>query len=172
MRVAKGAFGQVLTQKLVQGLSVARACRHMGHSRQAYYKSRHRERQRQQQTCQVVSMVTALRVRQPRLGTRELHTCWASRCGRRDQSRAYNKTTDSHHRCLRHPNLLKAGEGQIGDAHRAPGQFGGGKCGDELWTTARRAEDGQIWPAKSGSYNGVDCPLPKRLRLGRSDTEA
>jgi len=86
--------------------------------------------------------------------------------------RAYNKTTDSHHRCLRHPNLLKAGEGQIGDAHRAPGQFGGGKCGDELWTTARRAEDGQIWPAKSGSYNGVDCPLPKRLRLGRSDTEA
>lgn len=67
------AFGQVLTQKLVQGLSVTWACRYMGHSRQAYYQGRHRERKRQQQAWRVVSMVTALRVRQPKLGTRKLH---------------------------------------------------------------------------------------------------
>ena len=27
--------------------------------------------------------------------------------------RAYHKTTDSHHRFRRHPNLLKAGEGRV-----------------------------------------------------------
>ncbi|WP_447922536.1 IS3 family transposase [Achromobacter aegrifaciens] len=132
VRVKKN-FGQVLTQKLVQGLSVARACRYMGRSRQAYYKGRHRERERQQQACQVVSMVTALRVRQPKLGTRKLHHVLRQplreagiKAGRDAlfdilrsarmlvrPRRAYHKTTDSHHRFRRHPNLLKAGEGQV-----------------------------------------------------------
>lgn len=105
----------------------------MGHSRQAYYKSRHRERERQQQACQVVSMVTAMRVRQPRLGTRKLHHVLREplrqsgiKAGRDAlfdilrsarllvmPRRAYHKTTDSHHRFRRHPNLLKAGAGQV-----------------------------------------------------------
>lgn len=111
---------------------MARACRYMGHSRQAYYKGRHRERERQQQACQVVSMVTALRVRQPKLGTRKLHHVLRQplreagiKAGRDAlfdilrsarmlvrPRRAYHKTTDSHHRFRRHPNLLKAGQDQ------------------------------------------------------------
>lgn len=105
----------------------------MGHSRQAYYKSRHKEHERQQQACQVVSMVTALRVRQPKLGTRKLHHVLGQplreagiKAGRDAlfdilrsarmlvrPRRAYHKTTDSHHRFRRHPNLLKEGEGQV-----------------------------------------------------------
>ncbi len=105
----------------------------MGHSRQAYYKGRHRERERQQQACQVVSMVTALRARQPTLGTRKLHHVLRQplreagiKVGRDalfdilrsarmlvKPRRAYHKTTDSHHRFRCHPNLLKAGEGQV-----------------------------------------------------------
>lgn len=105
----------------------------MCHSRQAYYKSKHRERERQQQACRVVSMVTALRVRQPRSGTRRLHHILGQplreagiKAGRDAlfdilhsarllvrPRRAYHKTTDSHHHFRRHPNLLKAGEGQV-----------------------------------------------------------
>lgn len=35
VRVVKNAFGQVLLQNLIAGLSVKRACQHMGQSRQA-----------------------------------------------------------------------------------------------------------------------------------------
>lgn len=72
------------------------------------------------------------RLRQPRLGTRKLHNLMHSEpevsvkvgrdClfdilrGRRElvpRKRAYHKTTNSHHRFHRHPNLLKEGPSQV-----------------------------------------------------------
>jgi putative transposase len=114
-------------------LNVSRACRYIGISRQAYYKARQSQRERAEQTSQVLDLVRARRLHQPRLGTRKLHhllspTLQAAgiklgRDGLFDRlrqahllvppRRAYHKTTDSHHRFRRHPNLLKAGEGQV-----------------------------------------------------------
>lgn len=74
-----------------------------------------------------------LRLCQPRLGTRKLHhllskplaqaQCALGRDAMFDvlreahmlvlPKRAYHKTTDSHHRFRRHPNLLKDGPGQV-----------------------------------------------------------
>lgn len=105
----------------------------MGISRQAYYKSRHSEARRHDQACQVVAMATQVRLRQPRLGTRKLHHVLHEplrqagiKVGRDalfdilrnarllvPGRRAYHKTTDSHHRFRRHPNLLKAGPDQV-----------------------------------------------------------
>ena len=73
------------------------------------------------------------RARQPRVGTRKLHHLIEPKLQAagialgRDrlfdvlrearllvpQRRAYHKTTDSHHRFRKHPNLLKSGEGCI-----------------------------------------------------------
>jgi len=78
----------------------------------------------------VVQLVHDRRVRQPRLGTRKLHHLLRQPLGQagirlgRDALfdvlrnarmpvpvwRAYHKTTDSHHRFRRYPNLLKAGD--------------------------------------------------------------
>lgn len=104
----------------------------MGISRQAYYK---RNRAFDAKTCQdqkIVDFVLEKRRRQPRLGTRKLHYLMgseapASLCVGRDRlfavlrearalvprKRAYHKTTHSHHRFRRHPNLLKAGPEQV-----------------------------------------------------------
>jgi putative transposase len=102
-------------------------------SRQAYYKARQSQRERTQQTRQVLELVHAQRLRQPRLGTRKLHYLLSPalqaagiKLGRdalfdrlREAQllvaprRAYHKTTNSHHRFRRHPNLLKAGDGQV-----------------------------------------------------------
>ena len=110
-----------------------RACRYIGMSRQAYYKARQSQRERTQQTRQVLELVHAQRLRQPRLGTRKLHYLLSPalqaagiKLGRdalfdrlREAQllvaprRAYHKTTNSHHRFRRHPNLLKAGDGQV-----------------------------------------------------------
>lgn len=103
----------------------------MGISRQAYYK---RNRALDARACQdraVLDFVLEKRRRQPRLGTRKLHYLMSSeaelplRVGRdrlfailrnaRElvvRKRAYHKTTNSHHRFRRHPNLLKAGPEQ------------------------------------------------------------
>lgn len=74
-----------------------------------------------------------VRLRQPRLGTRKLHHLLAPELAQagiavgRDRlfdllraarllvpmRRAYHKTTHSHHRFRRHPNLLKEGPGQV-----------------------------------------------------------
>ncbi len=101
----------------------------MGISRQAHHQwQRHRvgEETRHER---VVELVQGKRLHQPRLGTRELHhlirpILAAEGLGiGRDTlfdllrwnrllvtpRRAYHKTTDSHHRFRRHPNLLKAG---------------------------------------------------------------
>lgn len=104
----------------------------MSISRQAYYKRNHAFDARVRQDQDVVYFGLEKRRRQPRLGTRKLHYLMnaeapASLCVGRDRlftilrearelvprKRAYHKTTDSHHRFRRHPNLLKAGPAQI-----------------------------------------------------------
>lgn len=114
-------------------MTVASACRHMGVSRQAYYQGRQRSEQRSARSEVVVELVKQKRLRQPRLGTRKLHHLLqgplkqAGATLGRDAMfdvlrharmlvatrRAYHKTTDSHHRFRRHPNLVKVGPDQI-----------------------------------------------------------
>jgi putative transposase len=105
----------------------------MGLSRQAYYQGQQRHAQRECRAEVVVKLVRDWRVRQPRLGTRKLHHLLHEPLAQvgmglgRDalfdvlrnagmlvpQRRAYHKTTDSHHRFRRHPNLLKEGEQRV-----------------------------------------------------------
>jgi len=105
----------------------------MGISRQAYYQGLERQDEVRQCNERVIELVRSKRLRQPRLGTRKLHhLLWSSfeyeglKVGRDalfdilrqshmlvPPKRAYHKTTDSHHRFRRHPNLLKAGDRQI-----------------------------------------------------------
>ena len=105
----------------------------MGISRQAYYQRHQRERQCQDRAQAIVNLVRPIRLRQPRVGTRKLHAMLGAafaqasiKVGRdalfdilRQErllvtpQRAYHKTTDSHHRFRRHPNLLKAGPEQV-----------------------------------------------------------
>ena len=104
----------------------------MGISRQAYYKRNRAVDARAHQDQQVVDFVLEKRRRQPRLGTRKLHYLMSTEAEAqvivgRDRlfsilrearelvprKRAYHKTTHSHHRFRRHPNLLKAGPEQV-----------------------------------------------------------
>jgi putative transposase len=105
----------------------------MGISRQAYYQGRQRNAELCQRAETVVKLVNEQRLRQPRLGTRKLHHLLGERLEQagaglgRDAMfdvlrnarmlvptrRAYHKTTDSHHRFRRHPNLVKDGPEQI-----------------------------------------------------------
>lgn len=101
----------------------------MGISRQAWYQSLQRERRREIQAQDIIEQVTTIRLQQPRLGTRKLHDLLRQqaepalhvgrdrlfqilRCSRLlvMPKRAYHKTTNSHHRFYRHPNLLKGGK--------------------------------------------------------------
>lgn len=78
------------------------------------------------------AFVTRIRCRQPRIGTRKLHYLLNTQADKtlnigRDRlfnlldeyrllvpvKRAYHKTTNSHHRYYRHPNLLKPSPGQV-----------------------------------------------------------
>lgn len=117
----------------MKGLSVSRACHYMGMSRQAYYQGRQRHARCMERAQTVVQWVRQQRMRQPRVGTRKLHYMLREplqeagiKMGRDalfdvlrsarllvPNRRAYHKTTDSHHRFRRHPNLLKAGEDQV-----------------------------------------------------------
>ena len=101
-------------------------------SRQAYYQSLNRAHARDRHAVQIVEQVMQVRRTQPRLGTRKLqHVLREPLCALglsvgRDAlfallrqarllvvpRRAYHKTTNSHHRFHRHPNLLKAGPAQ------------------------------------------------------------
>jgi len=104
----------------------------MAISRQAYYQRNQRQDARQVGDQRVVEFVREQRIRQPRLGTRKLHYLLQQQplqglqVGRdrlfdilRNQRllvmrrRSYHKTTQSHHRFHRHPNLLKAGPEQV-----------------------------------------------------------
>lgn len=104
----------------------------MGISRQAYYKRNRADIARLALDQKVVDFVAQKRLRQPRMGTRKLHYLLhcqpqhALKVGRDrlfsilrerrllvTRKRAYHKTTDSHHRFRRHPNLLKSGPDQV-----------------------------------------------------------
>lgn len=102
-------------------------------SRQAYYQGLRRQDEVRQCNERVIELVRSKRLRQPRLGARKLHhllsdsfTSEGLKVGRDalfgilrmshmlvSPKRAYHKTTNSHHRFRRHPNLLKAGSGQV-----------------------------------------------------------
>lgn len=112
---------------------MSRACQYWGMSRQAYYQGRRRHAQGVQRAQAVVELVRQQRMRQPRVGTRKLHHMLREPLQRQGMTlgrdalfdvlrnhrllvanrRAYHKTTDSHHRFRRHPNLLKAGPQQV-----------------------------------------------------------
>lgn len=109
---------------------MARACRHFGISRQAFYQAGHRHQRRGAANDTALALVNDCRARQPRIGARKLHHLIEPKLQAagihlgRDrlfdvlrearllvpQRRAYHKTTDSHHRFRKHPNLLKPGE--------------------------------------------------------------
>ena len=83
--------------------------------------------------AKVLALVKEVRLRQPRLGDRKLQHIIAPKLAESGRQigrdalfdllrwarmlvvprRAYHKTTDSHHRFRRHPNLLKVGEDQV-----------------------------------------------------------
>ncbi len=104
----------------------------MGISRQAYYKRNRAYAARLVLDQKVADFVTQKRLRQPRMETRKLH--YLMHCQPQHElqvgrdrlfsilrerhllvarNRAYYKTTDSHHRFRRHPNLLKPGPDQV-----------------------------------------------------------
>lgn len=105
----------------------------MGTSRQAYYQGLQRTSDRSHRAQVVEQLVQEQRLRQPRLGTRKLHHLLREPLQRKGLTlgrdamfyvlrnarmlvptcRAYHKTTDSHHRFRRHPNLVKEGPQQI-----------------------------------------------------------
>lgn len=105
----------------------------MGISRQAHYQWQHRRADDAAKCERVVDLVKEKRLRQPRLGTRKLHHLLRPALAAEGLSlgrdalfdllrwnrllvvtrRAYHKTTNSHHRFRRHPNLLKAGPEQV-----------------------------------------------------------
>lgn len=105
----------------------------MGMSRQAYYQQVQQEQINHSNAQRVIAMVNHIRMNQPRIGTRKLHQLLGPgfvqaqlKVGR-DQlfdilrqsrlliqpHRAYHKTTQSHHRFRKHPNLLKHGPKQV-----------------------------------------------------------
>ena len=109
-------------------MSLAKACKFVGLSRQAYYQQIRAEAALQERDNKVVELVREVRRRQPRIGGRKLHYLLHSRLSDagiklgRDglfatlkrarllvaPTRAYHKTTDSFHRFYKHPNLLKS----------------------------------------------------------------
>ena len=105
----------------------------MGISRQAHYQWQRRRADDEAKFERVVDLVKEKRLRQPRLGTRKLHHLLRPTLAAEGLNlgrdalfdllrwnrllvlprRAYHKTTNSHHRFRRHPNLLKAGPEQV-----------------------------------------------------------
>lgn len=104
-----------------------RSCRLYGVSRQGLYQRRQRQAQRAARDAQVLDQVRAVRTKPPRLGTRKLRHKIAPllrvqgvACGRDAlftllrgrglliaPKRSYTKTTDSHHRFRKPPNLVR-----------------------------------------------------------------
>ncbi|ULR31680.1 IS3 family transposase [Dickeya fangzhongdai] len=130
--VGKKAARQVLAQGQTSKITVTRACQFLGHSRQAWYQYNTRCNQRHAHHSKVLDVIARIRCRQPRIGTRKLHHLLNSHPDKtlnigRDSlfsllgehrllvpvKRGYHKTTNSHHRFYRHPNLLKPGPGQV-----------------------------------------------------------
>lgn len=105
----------------------------MGISRQAYYQRCGTEAKVAQKHLQVLELVREQRMEQPRIGTRKLQHLLKAPLAERQikmgrdglfnllriarllvwPRRSYHKTTNSHHRFYKHPNLLKAGLNQV-----------------------------------------------------------
>lgn len=101
----------------------------MGITRQAYYKYNQQADLRSRQDQQILAEVRIERMFQPRIGTRKLHYLLKemNRPIGRDRlfgllrhhrllispKRSYHKTTHSHHRFHKHPNLVKSGENPV-----------------------------------------------------------
>jgi putative transposase len=109
----------------------------MGISRQAYYKRDRVYRARVEQDQKLIQFVQKIRVRQPCIGTRKLHSLMHAEQDRQDlhvgrdrlfavlrdhrqlvrRKRAYHKTTDSHHHFRCHPSEvlgeMTEGEGEV-----------------------------------------------------------
>ncbi|MBC3830116.1 IS3 family transposase [Undibacterium amnicola] len=131
--IPKKAFRQVLEHKKTPQISINKACHYFGWTRQAYYQQIARDQGRRDAHEQVIEWVTKIRLRQAKIGTRKLHYLLREKQQQagiklgRDAlfhllrmrhllikpKRAYHKTTHSHHRFYKHPNLLKAGSGQV-----------------------------------------------------------
>jgi putative transposase len=114
-------------------MSVHTACQHYGTTRQAYYKQSQALNAKAAKANAVVQLVRNQRIKLPQLGTRKLYyllkptlTQMQIKLGRDGlfdvlrganmlvkPKRSYHKTTNSHHRFRKHPNLLKAGDGQV-----------------------------------------------------------
>lgn len=114
-------------------MSISAACRHYGISRQAYYKQLSSAQAAVERESVVVALVQQKRLQQPRIGTRKLHYLLKAPFRERNiklgrdslfdllrsvrllvpTRRAYHKTTDSHHRFRKHPNLLKDGPQKV-----------------------------------------------------------
>ena len=110
-----------------------KGCGFIGISRQAYYQAEQTVVQRQRQAQVRLDLVRDVRREQPGIGTRKLHdllrgklAILSIKLGRdglfsllREHrmlvptERAYHKTTMSHHRFYKHPNLLEPGSGQV-----------------------------------------------------------
>lgn len=108
-------------------MSLSRACRYIGISRQAIYQAEQRDTHRQQALAPVRDWVLAYRRTMPRIGTRKLYHLLQPRLQQhgiklgRDglfsylrqeqllvrQRRSYTKTTDSRHWMRCYPNRLK-----------------------------------------------------------------
>jgi putative transposase len=105
----------------------------VGISRQAYYQRCATETSIAKEHLQVLQLVREQRMLQPRVGTRKLHYLLKSSMMERQikmgrdrlfdllrsarllvlPRRSYHKTTHSHHRFYKHPNLLKIGLNQV-----------------------------------------------------------
>ncbi|MDR6232804.1 hypothetical protein Q3H58_004929 [Pseudomonas psychrotolerans] len=130
--IVKKRPGKSSRKSRSEDLTIVRACRFLGISRQAYYKRNRTADGRALQAERIVGFVRQVRMRQPRLGTRKLHHLLHGQPDRQLQVgrdrlfqvlgehrllvrpvRAYHKITQSFHRFYRHPNLLKPGPNQI-----------------------------------------------------------
>ncbi|UPS61183.1 IS3 family transposase [Providencia rettgeri] len=125
VRLSKKRKAELLKKKPVKNLTVTIACRFMNISRQAYYKRQDKTEERQKIDTAIIDIVKSERAFHPRLGGRKLHFILKQKqmiIGRDrlftllkehrllvPNKRAYHRTTLSHHRFHRHPNLIKSG---------------------------------------------------------------
>nr|WP_157879473.1 IS3 family transposase [Xenorhabdus poinarii] len=125
VRPIKKAQSRVVKEKTIEKLTVTKACRFMKITRQAYYKRQDTSDKRKRSEAIIVCAVKSERTVQPRLGVRKLHFLLKQKqliIGRDrlfsllkehrllvPNKRAYHRTTLSHHRFHRHPNLIKSG---------------------------------------------------------------
>lgn len=106
-------------------LTVTQVCGYLHISRQAWYQQLQRDHHRSRIESTLLDFVQRIRLRHPRMGTRKLHHLLNRQFIQvgRDKlfallrqhrllvqpKQAYHKTTLSHHRFRKHPNLLKEG---------------------------------------------------------------